>query len=317
MNKETMNTLLITVGIELAVVIALVGVFLILKIKKGKKADRNAAQELVKTVKKNEKGRRESLLQVFGESYDLEEEELNAAVDEFLNREKAFFKTLISVYVERDAMEFSKLAGALEKMVKPYSDLALSAELSVDNEQLEALQQENQTLGKELDESKKVMDELLSEYTATFDKEGEGKAPEAAQNNQAEEKSESEIPVETIQENVTEVETTAIESDELDLESEAGEMEGTLELTVDAFVEEEFDEVSNDAEELALDEDKAVDILTEEKQVLSDEIEAELLTDDDNENPDVMIDELNEIIETEKNEVSLDEFDEELETEVA
>ena len=288
MNKETMNTLLMTVGIELAVVFALLGCFLIWKMKRGKKADRNAAEVLVKNIKKNEGDRRESLLQVFGESYDMEEEELNAAVDEFLKRERTFFKTLISVYVERDATEFSKLATALEEMVKPYSDLALSTELSVDNDALEALQQENQTLGKELNESKKVMDELLSEYSATFDKEGEGKEPEAVQ----EDAESASDPVE--------------ESDQIaETDDDESEMEGTLELTVDNFTAKEGDEETSEVvEKLTLDEEQSTNT----------EIEAELIADDD------QLDGENGSEESEEpatNEVALDEFDEELETDVA
>ncbi len=284
MNKETMNTLLMTVGIELAVVFALIGCFLIWKMKRGKKADQNAAEVLVKNIKKNEGDRRESLLQVFGESYDMEGEDLNAAVDEFLKRERTFFKTLISVYVERDATEFSKLATALEEMVKPYSDLALSTELSVDNDALETLQQENQTLGKELDESKKVMDELLSEYTATFDKEGEGKEPESVQED-----------AESVEENDQIAET----------DDEESEMEGTLELTVETFTAKEGDEETSEVvEKLTLDEEQSTNT----------EIEAELIADDDQLDGENSSEE---VAEPATNEVALDEFDEELETEVA
>ncbi len=181
MNQVTMESLLIMVGIEVAVLFALTGAFLLWRIKKGKKTDRKAAQTLVENVKSNEKNRREGLLKVFKECYEMEEDELNAAVDEFLNRERAFYKTLISVYVDRDASEFSKMTGALEEMVKPYSDLALSAEASVDSNQLDALQEQNKNLEKELGESKQVMDELLSEYTATFDKKSEEEKLEAIQ----------------------------------------------------------------------------------------------------------------------------------------
>ncbi len=297
MNKETMNTLLMTAGIELAVVFALFGCFLIWKMKKGKKADRNAAEVLVKNIKKNEDGRRESLLQVFGESYDMEGDDLNAAVDEFLKRERTFFKTLISVYVERDATEFSKLTTALEEMVKPYSDLALSTELSVDNDQLETLQKENETLGKELDESKKVMDELLSEYTATFDKKNEGKAPEAVQ-----ETTETTSDPAEEGEQISSSEGEQISSSE----GEEGEMEGTLELTVDAFsaAEEESKDMPDLTEEVAL----------EDEQSASNDIEAELVTDDD-QSEDEKSSEEN--AEPANNEVELDEFDEELETGVA
>ena len=288
MNKETMNTLLMTVGIELAVVFALIGCFLIWKMKRGKKADQNAAEVLVKNIKKNEGNRRESLLQVFGESYDMEGEDLNAAVDEFLKRERTFFKTLISVYVERDATEFSKLATALEEMVKPYSDLALSTELSVDNEALETLQQENQTLGKELNESKKVMDELLSEYTATFDKEGEGKEPEAVQED-------DESASEPVEESGQIAET----------DDEESEMEGTLELTVDTFTAKEGDEETSEVvEKLTLDEEQSTNT----------EIEAELIADDDQLDGENSSEEIEEPA---INEVALDEFDEELETDVA
>jgi len=306
-NKETINMLLTVTGIEFAIVLALVGGFLIFKIWKTKKADRNAAQELVKNVKSNEKSRRDSLLQVFGESYDMEEDELNAAVDEFLKRERAFYKTLISVYVDRDAAKFAKLATDLEKMVKPYSDLALSADPTVDNEEMEALQQQNMSLEIELNESKKVMDELLSEYSATFDKEGEGIAPEAV-------KPKSE-PNEEPQEAFSETEGGLSEQADTDLIAEEDiEFEGTMELTIDSMPEnlevtpDEATEIEDtETEDLETDSvDEVISDLVVEEQN-ANEIEAELEADQQTEGEEQQTDD------SPINEVSLDKVDEDLE----
>ena len=312
MNKETLNTLLMAVGIEIAVVLALVGIFLIFKMRKGKKADRNAAQALVQNVKGNEKSRRESLLQVFGESYDMDEDELNAAVDEFLKRERAFYKTLISVYVDRDAAKFAKLATDLEEMVKPYSDLALSADPAVDNEELEALQQQNSSLEKELNESKQVMDELLSEYTATFDKEGEGIAPEAVKP-QSETEEESDEAISETEEGLNEQTDTELVSEE------NIELEGTMELTVDSMPEsfevtpdEAIDIEAPETEALeteALETDSADEVISDlvEEEQNANEIEAELDADQQTEGEEQQTDD------SPINEVSLDEVDEDLE----
>ncbi|GEM_PF-3153013 len=306
MNQETMKLLFMATGIEVAIVILLAGIFIFLRMKKGKKADQKAAEELVKNVKKNEKGRRESLLQVFGECYDMEQEELEAAVDEFLNREKAFYKTLISVYVNRDASEFSKLSGSLEEMVKPYADLALSADLSVDSEELEALQRQNQSLEKELEESKKVMDELLAEYTATFDKKGEGKVLEVLQKdkeNTPEEANKNSDTGNTSDESSNSITEPVTEQDD--------DMEGTLELTVESVLEAEAgteESVSEVDTDQITEETDQVSETTDESNEKKVEVEAELAIEQDSEEEEVV-----DLETTSENVVALDEFDEEIE----
>lgn len=289
MNQVTMESLLMTVGLELAAFFAIIGAFLLWRMKKGKNADRKAAQTLVENVKGNEKNRREGLLKVFGECYEMEEDELNAAVDEFLNRERAFYKTLISVYVDRDASEFSKMTGALEEMVKPYSDLALSAEVSVDTDELETLQEQNKNLEKELGESKQVMDELLSEYTATFDKKAKGKKPEAAQ----------EEPI---------AEAPATDND----------MEETLEIHVDN-IPDSIDPALSITEEVEDENVAEVPVVetnedTEETATVDEASELESIVSDDEVVSDLMIDEAESVsAETPEKGISLDEIDSELE----
>ena len=278
--SNEIEILLIVVGVEVIVVFALLTGFLIRRNMKGKKADVLAAGELVKNVQQNESGRRESLLQVFRECYSMEEEELNLAVDEFLNRERAFYKTMISVYVNHDAEEFSKMSVALQDMVKPYSDLALSADPIEDNEKLEALQQQNEELGKELNDSKKVMDELLSEYSATFDKEGEGNGPDA------------------VKEKTDSSKNLAIDEDNLDNE----------------IVADNVEEIDSEQSE----EDDQEEVLESLDLVVEDSHDIEVAAEEENEIAELEIDfdeVTEELAETELNEVSLDEFDEELESE--
>ncbi|MFK8066818.1 MAG: hypothetical protein AB8D52_01075 [Gammaproteobacteria bacterium] len=300
MNGETLQTLLIITAAEIGFVLLSLCIFLIWRKVKAKKEDLKAVKDLVENVKEIEPNRRESLLKVFGECYDMEENELNTAVDEFLNRERAFYKTMISVYVDRDAKEFSKLSGALVEMVKPYSDLALSAELSTDSEELEALQEQNKELSKELDESKKVMDELLTEYSATFDKEGEGTTAESIQKSKTDESNEDTDQTKEEQKSEDiEFEESSQDEQSNDLVSEpdtSKELESEEDISIEASDEIEIES----------------DLIVEED--ISNEIEVELNEDDQTDLPaEISIEE--ELEEDQSDEVSLDDIDLELETE--
>lgn len=178
MNSETMDMLMLAFAGEAILVLLIICVILIWRNIRRKKAELNAANRLASEVITNDTNRRDTLKQVFSECYNMKDDELEAVIDEFLSRERAFYKTLISVYVNRNPDEFSMLGKALEEMVTPYTDLALSAEPAGNTEAIEALQQKNEALAKELDDSKSVMDDLLAEYTSTFDKESTGITPE-------------------------------------------------------------------------------------------------------------------------------------------
>jgi hypothetical protein len=168
MSEETINILLFFVGAELFFLLFILCLVMFLKGVSRKKKDRKAAETLVQNIKENEDSRREKLQQVFSECYDLKDEELNKVVDEFISREHAFYKYMISAYQNRDAAEFAQLNIQLEEVVKPYPDLALSND-SVGQSEIESLREANEELSVENTSTKELVDQLKEENSRAFD----------------------------------------------------------------------------------------------------------------------------------------------------
>lgn len=326
MNSETMNLLMLTFAGEAILVLLTICVVLIWRNIRRKKADLNAANKLASEVITNDINRRDSLKQVFSECYNMKDDELEAVIDEFMNRERAFYKTLISVYVNRNPDEFSILGKALEEMVTPYTDLALSAEPAGNSEAMEALQQKNEALAKELDDSKTVMDDLLAEYTSTFDKELKGVSPEILKQKvklsegeiQAEQKQDDAIPDgnadvqdEIAAPEVDSLNIAEISKEELDIIAEEILGDDNVDLIAeDVLAEVDIEEVittektDKPVKESVDDNEEILGLLQEEGRV--DVAIDEVTMDDD-------IDASSNKSEVLLNEVSLDEIDEEVE----
>ncbi len=186
MSSSMIHALLI-LSAEVIVLLLVVGsVFLFFRLR-NKKKDAHAATQLVDDLKKNEPDRRENLTQVFKDVYGIEGDELGTVVNEFIDREKAFYKVLLSTYLKRDASKLQTFGSELEKMVLPYmelvpKDMVDSSEVDALNADLEQLKKENSELGGELSSSKGIIDEMMSEYSRAFDKgaETDKDLPEAA-----------------------------------------------------------------------------------------------------------------------------------------
>lgn len=250
MNQQTMDTLTLIFAGEAALMLTLICIMVFWKSFRAKRADQSAGDDLAKSVIKTEGERHAALKEAFSECYEMDDSELIKVVDEFIARERAFYKTLISVYVNRDAEQFKNLGDSLQEMVQPYTDLAKSAEPLANSEALEALEQKNEALSKELDESKDVMEGLMDEYKASFEKESKPEKDASESVDMAED-------FVTEDDESSDTETEAVEDldlalDDVELPDEASE-EAVNEDAVEDLVEETPDEVTEDvAEEVEL-----------------------------------------------------------------
>ena len=141
--------------------------------RKSAVVDEQGAKALETEVTGKEPTRREALQTIFAERYNIVAEELDAKVEEFIERERSFYETLLTVYVQRDPEGLSKMGDELNKVIAPW--ISMVPQGMVDGPTAQALQSNlselnsrNETLSEELDRTKQVMEGLLGEYNAAF-----------------------------------------------------------------------------------------------------------------------------------------------------
>ncbi|RME33167.1 MAG: hypothetical protein D6786_08465, partial [Gammaproteobacteria bacterium] len=201
MNLQPYLPTLLILAVELLVLLLAAAAFFGWRTWKRRRGERAAADALVETVSREEPSRREALVRLFSEGYGLEGEELEAAVEEFLDREKAFYRLLIGVYLGREPGRLKELPQALDSMIRPALELmpagmVEASELEEMGRNLEQLQQEKGEMSRELEQSRQEMEELLREYQAAFNRRKEEAARQAEQEAGAEAEVEEENPVE-------------------------------------------------------------------------------------------------------------------------
>lgn len=148
---------------------ALSGALLYLGMRKNR-SDRAGATRLVGRIKKDEEARREKLAGIFKSGYGLDGESLKARVDEFIIREKAFYKTLIALYLDRDSSQLAKLTEDLEEVIGPCLELAGQKPPGDPDADVKELREQNDLLERELQSTRRVMETLMAEYNAAFHK---------------------------------------------------------------------------------------------------------------------------------------------------
>ncbi len=126
------------------------------------------AQSMIEQVSEAEPSRRDALATIFSSTYQLEGEELEQRVEEFISREQAFYQVMTSVYLERDSARLKEIPEELTKVISPW--LRMTPRAGADADSLAELESEKAALSEELDETRRNMDELMAEYRAAFDK---------------------------------------------------------------------------------------------------------------------------------------------------
>lgn len=124
------------------------------------------ATELVSKVSNTEDARKVALQTVFKEKYQFEGDELTAVVDEFMQREKAFYNAVVGAFLGRGSKKISDLNDELTKVVAPW--ISITPKNMVDRETAESLAQEKSQVETELGETKQVLEKMIAEYNRAF-----------------------------------------------------------------------------------------------------------------------------------------------------
>lgn len=125
-----------------------------------------SVSSLVSTVEQADAPRREALLTVLRETYRFDDEKAEQVVSDFIEREHAFYNALIGVHLGRGGKTLADVPAEVTRLVAPW--LRLTPSKVVDESAVEALQTQNLALTNQLAETKQVLDDLMSEYSAAF-----------------------------------------------------------------------------------------------------------------------------------------------------
>lgn len=121
---------------------------------------------LVSTVEQAAAPRREALLTVLRETYRFDDDKAEQVVSDFIEREHAFYNALIGVHLGRGGKTLADVPAEVTRLVAPW--LRLTPTKVVDESAVAALQTQNLELTNQLAETKQVLDDLMSEYSAAF-----------------------------------------------------------------------------------------------------------------------------------------------------
>lgn len=126
-------------------------------------ADANAMMETVET---GETSRRAALEDLFKTNLGFQDEALEAEVNGYLEREKAFYHVMTRIYLARDGEKLHDLPKELTKVMGPLAQ-SLS-DKSADKSARENLEYATAELAGELAQTRKTLSQLIKEYEATM-----------------------------------------------------------------------------------------------------------------------------------------------------
>jgi hypothetical protein len=116
---------------------------------------------LVSNVAQSEAPRRQALLNLLRDSYEFDGPAAERVVSDFIEREQAFYNMLIGVHLGRGGKTLADVPSEVTRLVAPWLKLTPGAAVA-------DLESRNQALSAELDETKKVLDDLVREYSVAF-----------------------------------------------------------------------------------------------------------------------------------------------------
>ncbi|NKN33562.1 aminoacyltransferase [Marichromatium bheemlicum] len=165
-------------SIEFALVAWGVLFFMLRRQRQGTKQAQADASAVLEQVDTSEEARREALAGVFAATYQLEGDELQSTVDEYLERERAFYNAMLDIYLERSGEKLQDLPKELTKVLAPL--VHMTPTNMIDIEQLSDLEDAKAQLEAELGDTKKTLNQLMDEYNAAFSAQQQEAAAAAA-----------------------------------------------------------------------------------------------------------------------------------------
>lgn len=140
--------------------------------------DQAHAGAVMEHLEANEISHRDALTQLFETTYRLEGEELAAKVDEYMERERAFYNMMLNLYLNRDGAKLKEIPAELAKVVKPWAEITPTGMINAS--EVTNLEQEKARLAFELENTKETLEQLMDEYMAAFKKTEQQAAAESS-----------------------------------------------------------------------------------------------------------------------------------------
>lgn len=166
MNLTTLELAALVIAVEMLALAWLVPFMLLRRARRRDDADRSDAAEMLAGAEAREPNRREALSTILSSVYHFEGEELDTKVNEFVEREQAFYQMMTRVYLERDTDGLKSIPEQLTAVISPWLRMTPR-----DNDS--AARAEAAALRGELEATRTQMDSLMREYQAAFDKHGD------------------------------------------------------------------------------------------------------------------------------------------------
>jgi hypothetical protein len=167
---------MITTTLELALAVlsaefALLAIVFAVMLWRGGPRQQATVNALVSNVTQSEAPRREALLAVLHDTYKFDGKQAERVVSDFIEREQAFYNMLIGVHLGRNGKTLADVPAEVTRLVAPW--LRLIPKHAADEAAVAVLESKNTALNAELAETKLVLDDLMSEYSAAFLRSGD------------------------------------------------------------------------------------------------------------------------------------------------
>lgn len=260
---EVSKLLLLALGELLLLSLVYVGVVNFLALSRRRR-ERAAIKTLVARIKEDSGRREAETRKIMEERFGLTENNLEETVRKIARHEKAFYQTLIDVFIKRDTEAVQNLCVDYEGSVDVYRSIELPAKADTQKgvtaadvadddhmEELILLKAENQRLTEELQVTMDTMGNMLSEYTLMF-------APDVDASLDREKMREVIVPDENTGEGPAGADNEAESTDDFE------DLELHREITQDSTATDAEQAADNDTDLKALDEELGMLDLSEE-----------------------------------------------------
>ncbi len=151
---------------EFALLAVVIAVFALRRARRAQDTTVAEVTALVSKVDNAESGRRDALSAIIRDTYRFDAAEADKVVEDFIERERAFYNALIGVHLGRGGKTIADVPSEFTKVVAPW--LRLTPKNMIEAESVEALEHTNVELCNELQQTKRVLDALMTEYNAAF-----------------------------------------------------------------------------------------------------------------------------------------------------
>lgn len=149
--------------------LAWVILFLMLKRRRHQEQDDEVhAGAVMEHLEAQETTHRDALASLFETTYNLEGEALAAKVDEYMERERAFYNMMLNLYLNRDGAKLKEIPAELAKVIKPWAEMTPVGMINASD--VTSLENEKALLSNELQNTKETLEQLMAEYMAAFKK---------------------------------------------------------------------------------------------------------------------------------------------------